>query len=111
MAYCRYTDDFVLIVKGTIAQAEAIREECRSVLEDSLKLRLNMDRTRITHVNDGFIFLGHRIIRKRSRYGDMRVVSTIPMEKARNFGASLTALLSAITAKAKSIWLNNSTGN
>ncbi|MEV9454754.1 reverse transcriptase domain-containing protein, partial [Klebsiella pneumoniae] len=75
VAYCRYADDFVLIVKGTKAQAETIREECRSVLEDSLKLRLNMDKTRITHVNDGFIFLGHRIIRKRSRYGDMRVVS------------------------------------
>ncbi|VCX05234.1 hypothetical protein BANRA_05731 [Escherichia coli] len=29
---------------------------------------------------DGFIFLGHRIIRKRSRYGEMRVVSTIPGE-------------------------------
>ncbi|EJE0562531.1 group II intron reverse transcriptase/maturase, partial [Escherichia coli] len=91
VAYCRYADDFVLIVKGTKAQAEAIREECRGVLEGSLKLRLNMDKTKITHVNDGFIFLGHRIIRKRSRYGEMRVVSTIPQEKARNFAASLTA--------------------
>lgn len=77
VAYCRYADDFVLIVKGTKAQAEAIREECRGVLEDSLKLRLNMDKTRITHVNDGFIFLGHRIIRKlencglRSSMGDV----------------------------------------
>ncbi len=53
------------------------------MLEGSLKLRLNMDKTKITHVNDGFIFLGHRIIRKRSRYGEMRVVSTIPQEKAR----------------------------
>ncbi len=93
VAYCRYADDFVLIVKGTKAQAEAIREEYRGVLEDSLKLWLNMDKTRITHVNDGFIFLGHRIIHKRSRYGEMRVVSTIPKEKARNFAASLTVLL------------------
>ncbi len=37
------------------------------MLEGSRKLRLNMDKTKITHVNDGFIFLGHRIIRKRSR--------------------------------------------
>nr|WP_307838366.1 reverse transcriptase domain-containing protein [Escherichia coli] len=56
-AYCRYADDFVLIVKGTKAQAEAIRESV-GVLEGSLKLRLNMDKTKITHVNDGFIFLG-----------------------------------------------------
>ncbi|EIT2140225.1 group II intron reverse transcriptase/maturase, partial [Salmonella enterica] len=89
------------IVKGTKAQAEAIREECRGVLEDSLKLRLNMDKTRITHVNDGFIFLGHRIIRKRSRYGGMRVVTTIPRDKARNFAASLTTLLSGNYSESK----------
>ncbi|MGR5674709.1 group II intron reverse transcriptase/maturase, partial [Escherichia coli] len=73
----------------------------RGVLEGSLKLRLNMDKTKITHVNDGFIFLGHRIIRKRSRYGEMRVVSTIPQEKARNFAASLTALLSGNYSESK----------
>jgi RNA-directed DNA polymerase len=60
-----------------------------------------MDKTRITHVNDGFIFLGHRIIRKRSRYGDIRVVSTIPKEKARNFAASLTTLLSGNYSESK----------
>ncbi|SEB14693.1 hypothetical protein SAMN05660964_03818, partial [Thiothrix caldifontis] len=31
----------LLIVKGAKAQAEAIREECRQVLEDGLKLTLN----------------------------------------------------------------------
>lgn len=101
VAYCRYADDFVLIVKGTKAQAEAIREECRGVLEDSLKLTLNMEKTKITHVNDGFVFLGHRIIRKRSRYGDMRVVSSIPREKARNFAATLTAMLSGNHSESK----------
>lgn len=95
VAYCRYADDFVVIVKGTKAEAEAIRAECRQVLEQRLKLTLNMDKTHITHVNDGFIFLGHRIIRKRSRNGLMRVVTTIPREKAHNFAASLTELLSA----------------
>ncbi len=71
------------------------------MLEDSLKLRLNMDKTRITHVNDGFIFLGHRIIRKRSRYGGMRVATTIPRDKARNFAASLTTLLSGNYSESK----------
>lgn len=65
VAYCRYADDFVVIVKGTKAHAEAIREECQEFLEGKLKLTLNMDKTHITHVNDGFVFLGHRIIRKR----------------------------------------------
>lgn len=71
------------------------------MLEDSSKLRLNIDRSRITHVNDGFIFLGHRIIRNFSRYGDLRVVSTLPKEKVRNFAASLTALLSGNYSESK----------
>jgi group II intron reverse transcriptase/maturase len=36
VAYCRYADDFVVVVKGTKAQAEAIREECRAFLEGEL---------------------------------------------------------------------------
>ncbi len=47
------------------------------------------------------LFFGHRIIRKRSRYGDQRVVTTIPKEKARNFAASLTALLSGNYSESK----------
>lgn len=95
VSYCRYADDFVIVVKGSKAQAAAIREECRSFLEDQLKLTLNMQKTHLTHVNDGFVFLGHRIIRRRSRFGTMRVVTTIPWDKARNFRRTLTALLSA----------------
>lgn len=94
VAYCRYADDFVVIVKGSKAQAEVIREECRQQLQGQLKLSLNMDKTKITHVNDGFVFLGHRIIRKRGPRGTMRVVTTIPHEKARSFAASLAKELS-----------------
>jgi RNA-directed DNA polymerase len=94
IAYCRYADDFVVIVKGTKAHAEEIREECRAFLEGELKLTLNMDKTHITHVNDGFVFLGHRIIRKRGAHGRMSVVTTIPKEKAKGFVRKLTKTLS-----------------
>jgi len=94
VAYCRYADDFVVIVKGTKAQARAIREECRAFLEGELKLTLNMAKTHVTHVNDGFTFLGHRIIRKRGPRGTMRPVTTIPKEKLRNFVAKLAQELS-----------------
>ena len=94
VAYCRYADDFVIIVKGNKAQAEAIRAECRTFLEDTLKLTLNMDKTHITHVNDGFTFLGHRIIRKRGPRGTMRTVTTIPRDKFRNFAHKLVKELS-----------------
>jgi RNA-directed DNA polymerase len=94
VAYCRYADDFVVIVKGTKAHAEAIREECRAFLEGKLKLTLNMEKTHITHVNDGFVFLGHRIIRKRGSSGRMAVVTTIPKEKAKAFAHRLSMALS-----------------
>ena len=94
VAYCRYADDFVVIVKGTKAQAMAIREECRLFLEGELKLTLNMEKTHVTHVNDGFIFLGHRIVRKRGPRGTMRPVTTIPRDKLRNFAAKLAKELS-----------------
>lgn len=94
ISYCRYADDFVVVVKGSKADAEAVREACRVTLEDQLKLTLNMDKTRITHVNDGFVFLGHRIIRKRGPRGRMRPVSMIPWEKYRRFAEKLVKQLS-----------------
>jgi len=94
VAYCRYADDFVVIVKGDRAQAELIREECQMFLEGELKLTLNMEKTHITHVNDGFTFLGHRIIRKRGPRGTMRTVTTIPRDKFKNFAQKLVKELS-----------------
>lgn len=94
VAYCRYADDFVVIVKGTKAEARAVREECRAFLEGELKLTLNMEKTRVTHVNDGFTFLGHRVVRKRGPRGTMRPVTTIPKDKLRNFAVKLAKELS-----------------
>jgi group II intron reverse transcriptase/maturase len=94
ISYCRYADDFVIVVKGTREHAEAVREACREFLEGELKLTLNMEKTHITHVNDGFVFLGHRIIRKRGPRGRMRPVTTIPWEKYRGFADRLVKQLS-----------------
>jgi len=57
-------------------------------------LTLNMEKTHITHVNDGFIFLGHLIIRRKGPKGRMHVVSTIPWEKYRGFVGKLVKQLS-----------------
>jgi len=53
-----------------------------------------MVKTHITHVDDGFTFLGHRIIRKRGPRGTRRPVTTIPNEKFRRFAAKLVKELS-----------------
>lgn len=94
VSYARYADDFTVVVKGMRGEAEAIREELRGFLERELHLTLNMDKTHLTHVNDGFVFLGHRVIRKRGDRGHMRVVTGIPFKSSRRFADELTAMLS-----------------
>ena len=94
VSYCRYADDFVLVVKGCKAHALVVREACKAFLEDKLKLTLNMEKTHTTHVNDGFVFLGHRIIRKRGPRGRLRPVTTIPWAKYRGFAQKLVRELS-----------------
>jgi RNA-directed DNA polymerase len=83
-----------VIVKGKKQQAETILDQCRDFLEGKLKLTLNMEKTHITHINDGFVFLGHRLIRKRGPKGNMRVVTGIPLGKAKAFSHSLSQALS-----------------
>jgi len=84
----------IIVVKGTKTHAREVREGCQQFLENTLKLTLNMDKTHITHVNDGFIFLGHRIIRKKGPKGKMRIVTNIPWEKYRRFIEKLVKRLS-----------------
>lgn len=95
VSYCRYADDFVIIVKGNKAHAVAIREQCRRFLEDKLKLTLNVEKSHITHVNDSFVFLGHRIIRKLGPRGTMRAVTTIPKKRLRDFAEKLVKELNS----------------
>jgi RNA-directed DNA polymerase len=45
VAYARFADDLVLIVKGNKTHAANIREECNEFLREKLKLTLNLDKT------------------------------------------------------------------
>ncbi len=78
---CRYADDFVVLVDGTEADAEALREEIASVLA-SLGLRLSPAKTRIVHMSEGFDFLGFRIQWKRKRGTDKWYVYTFIADRA-----------------------------
>jgi RNA-directed DNA polymerase len=62
----RYADDFVVLVHGTQADTQALREDVAAVLA-TIGLRLSPAKTRIAHVSDGFDFLGFRIQRHRKR--------------------------------------------
>jgi RNA-directed DNA polymerase len=61
----RYADDWIVLVRGTQAQAHALKAEIKQFLaeEEEMGLSLNEEKTKITHVQDGFDFLGYHIFR------------------------------------------------
>jgi group II intron reverse transcriptase/maturase len=67
--YVRYADDFVILCNGTRRQAEEMREEVRNFLAHKLRLALSMEKTKITHLNDGFDFLGFTVRRSMGHNG------------------------------------------
>ena len=88
----RYADDFVVLVSGTRAHAEALREETAAVLAP-LGLRLAVAKTRIVHIDEGFDFLGFRIQRQPKRGSGKPTLYTYPSRKA----------VASITAKVRTI--------
>jgi group II intron reverse transcriptase/maturase len=68
-AYIRYADDFVILSNGTKEQVETMREDVRNFLASTLHLSLSMEKTRITHLDDGFDFLGFTVRRSMGHNG------------------------------------------
>ena len=77
----RYADDWCLMIRGTRADAEALREEIAVVLA-TMGLRLSEDKTLITHIDEGLDFLGWRIQRHRKRGTSKSYVYVYPTTKA-----------------------------
>ena len=88
----RFADDWVVMVAGTKADAERLREEAAAVLFP-MGLRLSEEKTVIVHIDQGFNFLGMRIQRHRQRGSKRRFVYTYPSRAA----------LMAVKAKVRSI--------
>jgi RNA-directed DNA polymerase len=89
----RYADDWCLLVAGSKADAEALREQIAGVLLSSMGLRLSEDKTLITHIDEGLDFLGWRIQRHRKRGTNRYYVYTYPSRKA----------VQAVTRKVKAL--------
>jgi RNA-directed DNA polymerase len=77
----RYADDFTVLVHGERSDAAALRAEIGKLLADKLKMTLSAEKTLVTHIDDGFDFLGFHIQRK-PRGDGRRVVITIPSKQA-----------------------------
>jgi len=88
----RYADDFVVMIAGTKAHAEALKDDVAAVLA-TVGLRLSVEKTMIVDIDEGFEFLGFRIQRQAKRGSHHRYVYTWPSKKS----------LTSITAKVKAI--------
>ncbi|MFG1886234.1 group II intron reverse transcriptase/maturase [Micromonospora sp. NPDC049102] len=88
----RYADDFVVLVFGTQANAEAVREEVSRVLAP-VGLRLSVAKTQVVHMSDGFDFLGFHIKWMRKRGTEKSYVYTFIADRpVRDFKAKIRAL-------------------
>jgi len=98
MRLVRYADDFVVLIVGQRADADALWGEVGAVLAP-MGLRLSVEKTRVCHIDEGFDFLGWHIQRRdwRSRAGK-KAIYTYPSKKAL---ASVVDKVRTLTRRAK----------
>jgi group II intron reverse transcriptase/maturase len=65
----RYCDDFIILSNGSKQATEAMKDKIAEFLRDVLRLELSQEKTTITHVTEGFDFLGFHIRKHKSRNG------------------------------------------
>src|SRR5215472_10199295 len=90
----RFADDWCLVVSGTRADAEALKEQAAGVLA-TMGLRLSPHKTLVTHIDEGLDFLGWRIQRHRKRGTSKHYVYTYPARKA------LVAVMAKVKAQCR----------
>jgi 5-methylcytosine-specific restriction endonuclease McrA len=96
--YVRYADDFVVLCNGTKAQAHAMKEELRGVLS-SMGLTLSEEKTKVTHITEGFTFLGYRVIREIGASGKMVPKVFIPDSAIKKFRHKIREITAPSTSK------------
>lgn len=81
----RYADDFVVYTEGTRDQTEAEKLALAEFLRQELRMELSIEKTRITAVEDGYDFLGYRVVQQKSRRtGRMVGKLFIPRQKLKD---------------------------
>jgi RNA-directed DNA polymerase len=105
----RYADDFVVICESE-QEATFIKEKIANVLSSNIGLELSEEKTKITHISEGFNFLGFNIRKyteksPRSKHHERGKLLIKPQkEKVTNFLRRIqTVLDNNKTAKAETI--------
>jgi len=95
--YIRYADDFVYLFEGPLVEAKTIKENIKSALLRLTGLELNEEKTLITHLDDGFHFLGASI--KGLRHVGFRMKTTTSKGDVIRMRANVRARINMPTAK------------
>lgn len=82
ITYVRYADDFVIVLRSLPrAEAERIKAKLTAWVAENLRLVLSPEKTAITHITEGFTFLGYKFLPKKGDTGTQpRVKLTIPYD-------------------------------
>jgi len=108
--HIRYADDFVVLTNGRRREAEQMRARIHEFLTDRLRLTLSWEKTKITHIDDGFTFLGYDIRRDVTGTGRKHpkfLIPTVAVRRARHTIQRITSpTTTAPSVHAKFVALN-----
>jgi len=82
ITYVRYADDFVIVLRSLPkTEAERIKAKLTAWVAENLRLVLSPEKTALTHITEGFTFLGYKFLPKKGDTGTQpRAKLTIPYE-------------------------------
>jgi group II intron reverse transcriptase/maturase len=92
--FVRYADDWcVFITRGNKQYASTLRDQIRDFIKDTAGLTLSAEKTHITHVTDGFNFLGFRLLKGVGQRGQSVPKIKIGDKAKKNIRLSLSESL------------------
>jgi RNA-directed DNA polymerase len=88
----------VVLCNGTKAEAQAIKQELGECLS-TMGLTLSEEKTKVTHITEGFDFLGYRVIRSTGTKGKMVPKVLVPEKAINRFRLKTREILAPSTTK------------
>src|SRR6266699_5683487 len=83
--YCRFADDFAIGIIGSFADAENIRQQVATFVQETLNLTIAEEKSHICHSKKGMIFVGYEVrtfsgdrvvkVRRGNRHTSSKAVS------------------------------------
>jgi group II intron reverse transcriptase/maturase len=93
ISYCRYADDYVVVLcQHTKVEAQHLKTALAQWLQEHLGLTQHPEKTRLTHWDDRFRFLGYDLRGQRNPNGTRWLRLSIPPEKERDVKAKVKRL-------------------